>query len=123
MPVSEEKLKALPSKAAQIRFLEESGMSRSDIAKKLGIRYQQVRNALVNRPLKGTVPVTIGSSPLLEKLVKIAEAEGASPQTLLDEALKDFIEKKRTGSPRPHVMQAYKESLKMFDALYQQLAK
>ncbi len=38
----------LPSKAAKIRALAAAGYARADIARFLGIRYQQVRNVLVS---------------------------------------------------------------------------
>jgi len=37
----------LPTKSAKIRRLDEAGLSRSEIAKFLGLRYQHVRNVLV----------------------------------------------------------------------------
>ncbi len=37
----------LPTKSAKIRFLNAQGWKRGDIAKKLDIRYQHVRNVLV----------------------------------------------------------------------------
>lgn len=44
-------LKEHKTKSAVIRYLSGTGMSRSDIAKTLGIRYQHVRNVLLT-PLK-----------------------------------------------------------------------
>lgn len=43
----DEVISGLPTKAAKIRALDQSGYSRSEIAKHLGIRYQHVRNVLV----------------------------------------------------------------------------
>jgi hypothetical protein len=37
------------SLAGKIRFLDEKGMARADIARQLGVRYQRVRNVLVPR--------------------------------------------------------------------------
>lgn len=45
------KYDALPTKSAKIRAMAADGMSRGDIARTLGIRYQHVRNVLVT-PLK-----------------------------------------------------------------------
>lgn len=42
----------LPTKSAKIRALAAKGLSRSEIAKGLGIRYQHVRNVLIT-PLVG----------------------------------------------------------------------
>ena len=48
---SEGLIKHFQTKSAAIRFLNQSGLSRSEIASKLGIRYQHVRNVLIT-PLK-----------------------------------------------------------------------
>ena len=45
------KLDGLPTKSAKIRYLDQQGLTRSEIAKLLGIRYQHVRNVLIT-PLK-----------------------------------------------------------------------
>jgi hypothetical protein len=42
---------ALPTVSSKIRFLDEQGMSRGDIARYLNKRYQHVKNVL-DRPLK-----------------------------------------------------------------------
>jgi DNA-binding NarL/FixJ family response regulator len=42
----------LPTKSAQIRYLAEQGLTRYQIAKKLNIRYQHVRNVLISPPKK-----------------------------------------------------------------------
>lgn len=44
-------LDKLPTKSAKIRFLDAEGLSRSAIAKELGIIYQHVRNVLIT-PIK-----------------------------------------------------------------------
>jgi len=45
------KLNALPTTSARIRFLNELGKSRSEIAVELDKRYQHVRNVLIT-PIK-----------------------------------------------------------------------
>jgi hypothetical protein len=52
---------ALPTKAARIRALDAAGFTRQAIATFLQIRYQHVRNALVNRPAGGAVGVPSAS--------------------------------------------------------------
>ncbi len=42
----------LPTKSARIRYLDMKGWTRSDIAIRIGIRYQHVRNVLIT-PLTG----------------------------------------------------------------------
>jgi hypothetical protein len=44
-------LNALSTTSAKIRFLDKKGLSRGDISRALGIRYQHVRNVLT-QPLK-----------------------------------------------------------------------
>jgi predicted ArsR family transcriptional regulator len=48
---AEELLKVHSTKSAVIRYLASQGVSRGDIARILGIRYQHVRNVLT-QPLK-----------------------------------------------------------------------
>lgn len=60
---------------------------------------------------------------VLEEVRSIAAKEGKQLQAVVDEALRDFIEKKRRGSPRPEVMAAFGRSLVQFDELYKALAK
>jgi hypothetical protein len=43
-------LAGLPSKSARIRYLNGQNWTRSEIAKKLGIKYQFVRNVLCQIP-------------------------------------------------------------------------
>ena len=45
--------KGLATKSDKIRVLSENGYSRGDIARFLGIRYQHVRNVLVQSAQKG----------------------------------------------------------------------
>lgn len=44
-----EQLNQMPTKSAKIRYLSAEGLSRSEIAKVLGIRYQHVRNVLITQ--------------------------------------------------------------------------
>jgi hypothetical protein len=60
---------------------------------------------------------------LLAEMRKIARSEGRQLQALLDEALRDYVEKKHSGKARPNVRKAFAESLRDFDALYKELAK
>jgi hypothetical protein len=62
-------------------------------------------------------------SGVLADLRRIATAEGRQFQSVLDEALRDFVAKKQGGRPRPHVMTAFGESLAQYDALYRKLAQ
>lgn len=60
---------------------------------------------------------------VLEEVRAIAAREGKQLQNVIDEALRDFIEKRKRGKPRPEVLTALGESLAEYDALYRELAK
>lgn len=60
---------------------------------------------------------------LIEAVRGIAKEEGRQVQALIDEALADLIEKRRLGSPRKHVMAAYRASLQRYGKLYKKLAE
>jgi len=60
---------------------------------------------------------------VLDEVRKIAAREGKQLQGVIDEALRDFIEKRKRGRPRPEVLTALGESLAEYEALYRELAK
>lgn len=60
---------------------------------------------------------------ILEAVRDIAREEGRQLQALIEEALADLIEKRRTGRPRKHVMAAYRASLPKYARLYRKLAE
>ena len=60
---------------------------------------------------------------ILENIKQIAQQEGRQLQLVLDEAMRDYIEKKRTGKPRRHVMEMFDNSLRSYGPLYDALAK
>lgn len=63
------------------------------------------------------------SPEVLTALQKIAESEGRPIQEILDEALREYIERKEKGQPRRQAMDAFAQSLNDFDQLYRELAK
>lgn len=63
------------------------------------------------------------SPQVLAELRKIAATEGRQFQSVLDEALREYIARKETGRPRRHVIEAFVRSVDEFDALYRELAK
>ena len=63
------------------------------------------------------------SSEIIRALQQIAESEGRQLQTVLDEALQEYIERKTKSQPRRKVIDAFSESLNEFDSLYRELAK
>ncbi len=60
---------------------------------------------------------------VLDEVRAIAAQEGKQLQAVIDEALRDFIDKRKRGRPRPEVLTAFGESLAEYDALYKELAK
>lgn len=63
------------------------------------------------------------SPEVLAALRQIARAQGRQFQAVLDEALRDDIERQQYAQPRRHVMTAFASSLDEFDSLYRELAK
>lgn len=60
---------------------------------------------------------------ILDEVRRIAQKEGKQLQAVIDEALRDFVEKRKRGKPRPEVLTAFGESIAEYDALYRELAK
>jgi protein-disulfide isomerase-like protein with CxxC motif len=60
---------------------------------------------------------------VLAALRRIAESQGRQFQAVLDDALRDYIDRQQTESPRRHVLEAFASSVQEFDSLYNELAK
>lgn len=60
---------------------------------------------------------------VLETLRLMAADEGRQIQALLDEALREYIERKQGRTPRKHVLQALNASMAQYDPLYRELSK
>lgn len=63
------------------------------------------------------------SPEVLAALRQIAETQGRQFQVVLDEALRDYIDRQQQGRPRRHAMVSFASSLEEFDSLYRELAK
>ncbi len=63
------------------------------------------------------------SPEVLAALRQIADSQGRQFQAVLDEALRDYIDRQQKQRPRSHVMSAFAASLEEFDSLYKDLAK
>jgi predicted transcriptional regulator len=63
------------------------------------------------------------ASETLAALRRIAEAQGREFQSVLDEALREYIDRRQKEHPRRHVMESFAASLDEFDGLYRELAK
>lgn len=60
---------------------------------------------------------------VLAALRQIAESQGRQFQAVLDEALRDYIDRQQKERPRRHVISSFASSLEEFDNLYRELAK
>ena len=62
------------------------------------------------------------SPEVLAALRQIAESQGRQFQAVLDEAMRDYIDRQQRERPRRHVMATFASSLEEFDCLYRELA-
>lgn len=60
---------------------------------------------------------------LLEEVRRLAASEGRQFQAVLDEALVEWVERKKGSAPRPDVIAHAKASIARHRVLYQELAK
>lgn len=60
---------------------------------------------------------------VLAALRQIAESQGRQFQAVLDEALRDYIDRQQKERPRRQVIASFASSLEEFDSLYRELAK
>jgi len=58
---------------------------------------------------------------VLAALRQIAETQGRQFQAVLDEAMRDYIDRQQKERPRRHVMAAFASSVEEFDELYREL--
>ena len=60
---------------------------------------------------------------LLGALNQLAASQGRQLQAVLDDALREYLERQQRDHPRQHVLSAFASSLNEFDELYKDLAK
>jgi hypothetical protein len=60
---------------------------------------------------------------VLAALRQIAVSQGRQFQAVLDEALRDYIDRQQRKGPRRQVVASFVSSLDEFDSLYRELAK
>ena len=60
---------------------------------------------------------------VLDAMQEIADREGRQLQSVLGEALREYLARKQGQAPRRNVLEAFQESLKERDELYRSLAK
>ena len=63
------------------------------------------------------------SPEVLAALRQIAESQGRQFQAVLDEAMRDYIDRQQKERPRRHVTATFASSREEFDSLYRELAK
>ena len=59
---------------------------------------------------------------LLAKVREVAEKEGRQFQSILEEALQEYLDRNQTLKPRAHIMEALGVSMMEFDELYKKLS-
>ena len=60
---------------------------------------------------------------MLAALRELAATQGRQFQAVLDDAMRDYLERQSKSRPRQHVMATFASSLEEFDSLYRDLAK
>jgi predicted transcriptional regulator len=63
------------------------------------------------------------SPEVLSAFRQLAQSEGRQFQALLDEAMRDYLDRKSQQQSRRHVLEAFSQSRKEFEPLYRELAK
>ncbi len=63
------------------------------------------------------------SPDVLAALRELAAVQGRQFQSVLDDAMRDYLERQTKTRPRQHVMASFASSLEEFDGLYRDLAK
>ncbi len=60
---------------------------------------------------------------VLAAMRQLADQQGRQFQALLDEALREYLDRQQSSAPRRHVLRAFVSSIDEFDSLYRELAK
>jgi predicted transcriptional regulator len=60
---------------------------------------------------------------VLEAFRNIAQSQGRQFQAVLDDAMREYIDRQQKQRPRQHVLAALADSVEEFDDLYRELAK
>jgi len=101
--------------------------SRKRLARHTSLLYHETSRSIMMESAMATVTREKFSSQatpeVLAALRQIAESQGRQFQAVLDEALRDYIDRQQKERPRRHVMTAFAASLDEFDSLYRELAK
>jgi hypothetical protein len=60
---------------------------------------------------------------VLNKAKQLAKSEGRQLQSIIEEALTDYLERSQSERPNTQVLNAFRESLQEYDQLYADLAR
>jgi len=60
---------------------------------------------------------------ILAQVRQLADKEGRQFQSVLEDALTEYLERHQTERPRAHILEAFGMSMQEFDELYKNLAK
>ncbi len=60
---------------------------------------------------------------VLAALRQLAESQGREFQAVVDEALRDYLDRQQKERPRRHVMESFASSVEEFESLYRELAR
>ena len=63
------------------------------------------------------------SPEVLAALHELAASQGRHLQAILEDALREYLERQQRDQPRQHVISEFASSLNEFDELYKDLAK
>jgi len=63
------------------------------------------------------------SPEVLAAMRQLADQQGRQFQALLDEALREYLDRQQNSTPRRHVLRTFASSLDEFDDLYRELEK
>ena len=63
------------------------------------------------------------SPEVLAALHQLAASQGRQPQAILEDALREYLERQQRDRPRQHVLSAFASSMNEFDDLYKDLTK
>ena len=77
----------------------------------------------MNAPAPREKFATQVDSVLLADLRKLAQSEGRQLQSLVEEAIANLLEARRTKGISPEVLHAYQSTVERFGSVYEKLAK
>ena len=60
---------------------------------------------------------------ILSEVRELAQKQGRQFQSIIEDALTEYLERNQTDRPRAHVLEAFGLSMDEFDDLYQKLAQ